>query len=33
MRGSHCLNVWTKKQQAVELSSAESELYAAVKTA
>ena len=31
MRGRHCLKVWTKKQQA--LSSAESELYAAVKTA
>ena len=33
MRGGHCLKVWTKKQQVVELSSAESELYAAVKTA
>ena len=33
MRGGHCLNVWTKKQQVVSLSSAESELYAAVKTA
>ena len=33
MRGGHCLKVWTKKQQAVSLSSAESELYAAVKTA
>ena len=31
-RGDHCLKVWTKKQQ-VALSSAESELYAAVKTA
>ena len=26
MRGSHCLKVWTKKQQVVALSSAESEL-------
>ena len=33
MRGGHCLEVWTKKQQVVALSSAESELYAAVKTA
>ena len=33
MRGSRCLKVWTKKQQVVALSSAESELYAAVKTA
>ena len=33
MRGGHCLNVWTKKQQVVSLSSAESELYPAVKTA
>ena len=33
MRGGHCLKVWTKKQQEVSLSSAESELYAAVKTA
>ena len=33
MRGEHCLKVWTKKQQVVSLSSAESELYAAVKTA
>ena len=33
MRGGHCLKVWTKKQQVVVLSSAESELYAAVKTA
>ena len=32
-RGGHCLEVWTKKQQVVSLSSAESELYAAVKTA
>ena len=33
MRGGHCLKVWTKKQQLVALSSAESGLYAAVKTA
>ena len=33
MRGGHCLKVWTKKQQVVALSSAESEMYAAVKTA
>ena len=33
MRGSHCLKVWTKNQQVVSLFSAESELYAAVKTA
>ena len=33
MRGGHCLRVWTKKQQVVALSSAESELCAAVKTA
>ena len=33
MRSGHCLKVWTKKQQVVSLSSAESELYAAVKTA
>ena len=33
MRGGHCLKVWTNKQQVVSLSSAESELYAAVKTA
>ena len=32
-RGDHCLKVWTKKQQVVALSSVESELYAAVKTA
>ena len=31
-RGGHCLKLWTKKQQVVALSSAESELYAAVKT-
>ena len=30
---SHCLKVWTKKKQVVALSSAESDLYAAVKTA
>ena len=33
MRGGHCLKVWAKKQQIVALSSAESELHAAVKTA
>ena len=33
MRGGHCLKVWTKKQQVVALSSAESKLYAALKTA
>ena len=33
MRGEHCFKVWTKKQQVVSLSYAESELYAAVKTA
>ena len=33
MRGGHCQKVWTKKQQVVSLSSAESELYAAVKAA
>ena len=33
MRGEHCLKVWTKKQQLLSLSTAESELYAAVKTA
>ena len=33
MRGDHCLKVWTKKQQVVALSSAESELCVAVKTA
>ena len=33
MKRSHCLKLWTKKQQVVALSSAESELYAAVKTA
>ena len=33
MWGSRCLKVWTKKQQVVALSSAESELFAAVKTA
>ena len=33
MRGGRCLKVWTKQQQVVSLSSAESELYAAVKTA
>ena len=33
MRGGHCLKAWAKKQQVVALSSAESELYAGVKTA
>ena len=34
MRGGHCLKVWTKKQTiGVSLSTAESELHAAVKTA
>ena len=33
MRGGQCSKVWTKKQQVVSLSTAESELYAAVKTA
>ena len=33
MRGEHCFKVSTKKQQVVSLSTAESELYAAVKTA
>ena len=33
MRGGHCLEVWTKTQQVVSLSSAESELHAAVQTA
>ena len=33
MRGGHCLEVWTKKQQVVSLSSAESELHAAAKAA
>ena len=33
MRGGHCLKVWTKKQQVVSLSTAQSELYAAVKAA
>ena len=28
-----CLKVWTRKQQVVSLSTAESELYATVKTA
>ena len=30
MRGGHCLKVWTKTQQVVSLSTAESDLYAAV---
>ena len=33
MRGGHCLKVWAKRQQVVALSTADSELYAAVKTA
>ena len=33
IRGGKCLKVWTKKQQVVSLSTAESELYATVKTA
>ena len=33
MSGGHCLKVWTKKQQVVSLSTADSELYASVKTA
>ena len=33
MRGGHCLKTWSKKQQAVSLSSAESEVYSAAKTA
>ena len=33
MKGGHCLKVWTKEQQVVSLSSAERELYVAVKTA
>ena len=33
MSGGHCFEVWTKKQQTVSLSTAESELYATVKIA
>ena len=33
MRGGHCKKVWNKKQQMMSLSTAESELHAAVKTA
>ena len=33
MRRSRCLKVWAKEQQVVALSSVESELCAAVKTA
>ena len=33
MRGGHCLKVWIMQQQVVSLSTAESELFAAVKTA
>ena len=32
MIGSHCVKVWCKKQQVVARSSAESELYAGLKT-
>ena len=31
MRGGHCVNVRTKRQQVLSLSTAEGELYAAVK--
>ena len=33
MRGGHCLNVWAKRQQVMAMSTAESELWAAVKSA
>ena len=33
MRGRHCLKAWTMKQQVESLSTAESELHTAVKTA
>ena len=33
MRSGHCVKVWTQKQQVVSLSTAESELHAAVKKA
>ena len=33
MRGTHCIKVWCKKQAVVALSSAEAELYAALKAA
>ena len=33
MRGKHCIKVWCKKQAVVALSSAEAELYAALKAA
>ena len=33
MRCGHCLKVWTKQQQVASLSTAESQLYAALKTA
>ena len=33
IRGGRCFKVWTKKQQVVSLSSADSDLYAAVKAA
>ena len=33
MRGGHCLKVWTRMQHVVSLSTADSELYAAINTA
>ena len=33
MRGRHCIKVWCKKQAVIALSSAEAELYAALKAA
>ena len=33
MGDRHCLKLWTKKQHVISLSTGESELYAAVKTA
>jgi hypothetical protein len=33
MRGKHCLKVWCKKQTVIALSSAEAELYSALKAA
>ena len=33
MRGGQCLKVWAKRQQVMVLSTAESELWAAVKSA
>ena len=32
MRGGHCLTVWAKRQQVIALSTAESELWAAIKS-